>query len=173
MGQRYEGNVGSYTSGPVTRKRPVPSSLLDNSGRLFVKSRPQYERLDVSSFLVATQEGIANDGTGDQTARINAFLRKAVSGGKVAYFPGGIYQVQGTVIFPVGSRVQGASWSQIQGYGSYFADQDNPKVVVRAGEKGDVGVLEITDMLFSVRGNTAGAIVVEWNVKSISPGAGI
>jgi hypothetical protein len=33
------------------------------------------------------------------------------------------------------------------------------------GEKeGDSGVIEISDMMFTVRGNTAGAVLMDWNV---------
>ena len=40
--------------------------------------------------------------------------------------------------------------------------------MIRAGESGSTGVLEITDMIFSTRGPAAGAIVVEWNVHEPS-----
>jgi hypothetical protein len=136
-----------------------------------VRSRPQYETLSASQFLVATAEGCRNDGTGDQTGAINAFLRKAAGSGQVAYFPAGIYQVGGTVFVPTGTRMQGASWSQIQASGAYFADMARPQVVVRVGNKGETGVLEIVDMLFTVKGPTAGAIMIEWNVAGSSPGA--
>ncbi len=89
----------------------------------------------------------------------------------IAYFPAGIYPVEGTVTFPTGSKIQGSSWSQIQATGSYFSDVENPKVVVRVGEEGDEGTMEIVDMLFTVKGNTAGAIMMEWNIKGSSQGA--
>lgn len=73
---------------------------------------------------------------------------------------------------PVNSRVQGASWSQIQATGSYFGDMSKPKVVVKVGNEGDVGTMEVVEMIFSVKGPTAGAIMVEWNVHESSQGAG-
>jgi len=42
----------------------------------------------------------------------------------------------------------------------------SPKVVIKAGNKDDVGSLEIVEMLFTVKGATAGAIMVEWNVRA-------
>jgi hypothetical protein len=113
-----------------------------------------------------------NDGTGDQATAINTFLAKAKDGNKIAYFPAGIYQVGTTVFIPTGSRVQGSSWSQIQGAGFYFSDMTNPRVMVQVGEKGDVGSMEIVEMLFSVKGSTAGAIMMEWNVAAVSQGSG-
>lgn len=170
-GRRYNGGSGNYSTGDVTRKAPRPTSLLDKN-RLFVRSRPQYENLPVSSFRVATDYGIANDGTGDNTDKVNGFLRDAASAGQVAYFPSGIYSIQGTVNVPLGSRIQGASWSQLQANGKYFQDINNPQVFVRVGKEGDSGKVEITDMLFSAKGPVAGAIMMEWNVHEASQGSG-
>ncbi|KAI0490352.1 pectin lyase fold/virulence factor [Xylaria cf. heliscus] len=171
MGKRYNGSVGSMQTGDVTAPAKA-ESLLDDDGKLFVRSRPQYESLGTDSFLVATVDGKCNnDGSGDQTACINSFLQEAVSSHKVAYFPAGIYTVGGTVIIPTGSQVQGSSWSQIQGSGYYFSDMHNPKVVVQVGNKGDIGTMEIVEMLFSVRGATAGAILMEWNTAASKQGA--
>lgn len=47
----------------------------------------------------------------------------------------------------------------------------NPNVVIRVGEEGDVGTMEISDMLFTVKAPTAGAIMMEWNVHESSPGS--
>ncbi len=114
VGPRYRGGEGAYESGNVGGVPSRPSNLLSKSGSLFARGRPQYEELAASSFLVATAQGIKNDGTGDQTAAINSFLQSALTQGKVAYFPAGIYQVQATVNVPVGSRIQGSSWSQVR-----------------------------------------------------------
>lgn len=170
-GKRYDGGKGSVQTGTVTAPKKS-TRLLDSSGKLFYRARPQYENLGTSSFLVATDEGCKNDGTGDNTNAINAFLQKAQAAGQVAYFPAGIYIVGGTVVIPTGSKVQGAAWSQIQGSGFYFNDINNPHVVVQVGNKGDVGSMEIVDMMFTVRGATAGAIVLEWNVHESSQGSG-
>ncbi|OAF61986.1 hypothetical protein VC83_01526 [Pseudogymnoascus destructans] len=69
--------------------------------------------------------------------------------------PGSI-QSGGTVLIPTGSRVQGSSWSQIQGSGFYLSDMNNPKVMMQVGNKGDIGTMEIVEMLFSVRGASWG-----------------
>lgn len=81
-------------------------------------------------------------------------------------------RVGSTVHIPTGSRVQGASWSQIQGAGAYFNDIFNPRVVVQVGEKGDRGTMEIVEMMFTVQGGTAGAVVLEWNVHESETGSG-
>lgn len=58
------------------------------------------------------------------------------------------------------------------GTGSYFGDVKTPRVMVQVGEPGDSGVLEIVEMLFTVKGATAGAILMEWNVHESTQGSG-
>ena len=42
------------------------------------------------------------------------------------------------------------------------------------GKQGEKGVVEISDMLFTTKGNTAGAVLMEWNVhESVQGSAGI
>ncbi|KFX87604.1 hypothetical protein V490_08138, partial [Pseudogymnoascus sp. VKM F-3557] len=170
LGKRYKGYEGETTSSAVEAPKKG-ERLLDSSGKLFYRSRPQYENFGIGQFRIATDHGCSNNGTGDNTNVINKFLADAQSAGEIAYFPAGIYRVGGTVLIPTGSRVVGASWSQIQGAGAYFSDVFNPRVVVQVGIKGDVGTMEITDMMFNVQGATAGAIVLEWNVHESSQGS--
>jgi len=170
-GRRYDGYNGVSTTGAVTAPKRS-STLLDDSGKLFYRPRPQYELFTVDQFMIATDDGCSNDGTGDNTVAVNNFLQAAKNAGKIAYFPAGIYRVGGTVTIPTGSRVQGSSWSQIQGAGMYFSDIRKPQVVVKVGNRGDVGTMEIVDMMFNVQGATAGAIVLEWNVHESSQGSG-
>ncbi|KAK4164601.1 glucan-beta-glucosidase [Cladorrhinum sp. PSN259] len=170
-GKRYNGSEGSDKTGAVEAPRRG-KGLNDQNGKLYVRSRPQYEKHGTGSFLIATKDGgCKNDGTGDQASCINKFLRRALDARKIAYFPAGAYVVGSTVNIPTGSVVQGSLWSQIVGSGYYFGDMKSPKVMVQVGNKGDVGTMEITEMLFSVRGATAGAIMMEWNVAAVSQGA--
>ena len=111
-GMRYIGGKGSKLSGDVPGIPTKDPSLMAD-GKLFVRSRPQYETLGSGSFLVATDAGIANDGKTDQHDKINTFLQNAASAGKIAYFPAGIYLITDTIFIPVGSKVQGSSWSQV------------------------------------------------------------
>lgn len=158
--------TGGKRNGFVEPAPDKPAALLDGNGAYFTRSKPQYPGIDVVS---ATDHGIANDGTGDQTSAINSLLSSNV--GSVVFFPAGVYLVQGTVKVPVGSKIVGSAWSQIMGTGSYFSDADNPKVMVQVGNAGDSGVIEIQDMLFTVKGSTAGAILMEWNVHESSQGS--
>lgn len=79
-----------------------------------------------------------------------------------------------TLRIPAGTQLVGEAWSVILGGGPAFADVRNPRVVVRAGEPGSRGVLEISDVVFATRGPAPGAIVLEWNVHSdVQGGAGM
>ena len=54
--------------------------------------------------------------------------------------------------------------------GAKFHNEIDPRVMVKVGQPGDVDVVEIQDMLFTVSGNTAGAVLMEWNVHELSQG---
>ncbi|KAL7912414.1 pectate lyase superfamily domain-containing protein, partial [Trichoderma velutinum] len=169
MGPQYlsfDGS-GSRKTGFINPAPNKPTSLLDSStGRYFTRSKPQYEN---SSPIIATAHGISNNGTGDQTAAINSLLSSNI--GSVVFFPAGIYLAEGTIKVPVGSIITGSGWSQIVAVGAYFYNQTSPKVLVQVGNEGDSGIVEISDMLFTVKGPTAGCILMEWNVHESTQGS--
>ncbi|KAG5350518.1 hypothetical protein C0989_010720, partial [Termitomyces sp. Mn162] len=141
-----------------------PSSLLDGSGKIFGRMHPQYASYAVSEFVSVRDHGAKGDGRTDDTAALKAIFSK-YAGCKIIFFDAGTYIVTSTLTIPAGTRVVGEAWSVIAGSGKMFQDVSNPQVVVRVGEPGSQGILEITDMIFSTVGPTPGAIVVEWNVK--------
>ncbi|OOF92665.1 glycoside hydrolase family 55 protein, partial [Aspergillus carbonarius ITEM 5010] len=157
---------GGILTGFMDPAPDKPESLLDSSGAYFRQAKPQYAD---ETPIVATENGVSNDMSGDQASAINTLLADNV--GSVIFFPAGIYLVEDTIKVPVGSRIIGSAWSQIMGTGSAFQDEKNPKVVVQVGEAGDQGTIEITDMLFTVQGPTAGAILMEWNVHESTQGS--
>jgi hypothetical protein len=75
------------------------------------------------------------------------------------------------VTIPSGSKIVGETWSQLAASGSYFSDPLNPKVMLKVGNPGDVGDVEMQDLFFTTVGPTAGAILVEWNLQAKSPGS--
>jgi hypothetical protein len=52
-----------------------------------------------------------------------------------------------------------------------FADMLNPHVMVRVGNKGDTGGMEIQDLMFTAVGPTAGITLMEWNIAQTSAGS--
>jgi glucan 1,3-beta-glucosidase len=171
MGGAYfdENGDRQYLTGYVNPTPSKPPSLLDSTGRYFTHPKPLYNDVSPSSIVIATAHGVSNDMTGDQTSAINFLLVNNL--GSVIFFPAGIYLVQGTVFIPAGSKIVGEGWSQIMATGSYFKNQNSPQVMVRVGIAGDSGTIEIQDMLFTVQGNTAGCILMEWNIAQSSQGS--
>ncbi|KAF9871949.1 hypothetical protein CkaCkLH20_10581 [Colletotrichum karsti] len=173
MGSRCSSKSGkcSYETGLLDPAPRKPQSLLDGSGNIFARSKPTYTNYSPSSFVVVTAQGVKNDGTGDQADAINSILKSAAAGGRPVFFPSGVYLVEKTVFIPVGSIIIGEAWSQIMGTGSFFSDESKPQPVIRVGNIGDSGVVEISDMLWTVKGGTAGAILMQWNVHESTKGS--
>ncbi|KAI9065088.1 glycoside hydrolase family 55 protein [Trametes sanguinea] len=170
-----QGNVFSGTSqSPKFVQAAVPaptkaSSLLDSAGRIFGKMHPQYEDYAVDQFVSVRDHGAKGDGTTDDTAALQAVFDK-FSGCKIIFVDAGTYLISNTLTIPAGTQVVGEAWSVIMGGGSAFQDQNNPTAMVRVGNPGDEGIVEISDIIFATRGPAAGAIVVEWNVHSTQQG---
>lgn len=55
--------------------------------------------------------------------------------------------------------------------GTAFQDMNNPKVAVQVGTAGSVSVVEIQNIIFTVKGPTAGAVLLEWNVHESTQGS--
>jgi glucan 1,3-beta-glucosidase len=88
------------------------------------------------------------------------------------------------------SDAVGEGWPTIMGGGSFFEDYTKPQPVLQLGAPGSTGVLEISDMVFSTRGiiprdldgdqvlislpgPAAGAIILEWNAHDPSGSQGV
>ena len=171
------GQGNQYTpSGPVKFQGPMttaarPASLLDN-GKIYSKSKPQYENLSAGDFISARNSGATGNGNADDTVAVQNAINQAVSQNKVLFFEHGVYRVTNTLDFPPGLRAVGESFSAIMGSGSNFADQYNPRPVVRIGKAGDSGSIEWSDMLVQTQGGTAGAKLIEYNLQT-ARGSGI
>ena len=57
-----------------------------------------------------------------------------------------------TVFIPAGTRMVGEAWTVLSGKGSKFQRQRDPQVVFQVGKPGDVGIVEISDIIFSTVG---------------------
>ncbi|KAJ7653050.1 pectate lyase superfamily protein-domain-containing protein [Mycena rosella] len=173
------GAVGSWFQGNVYLARGVhtlgqrPEALTDSTGAFFAKSRPQYQDYSDEQFLsiMALKElGAAGDGVTDDTVAVNTFLQK-YSGCAILLFEAGTYLVTDTIFVPAGTIIVGEMFSVIMGSGPKFADQNSPTPVIRVGNPGDTGAVEISDMVITTTGGSAGAIGIEWNIKESSQGA--
>ncbi|RPD66327.1 exo-beta-1,3-glucanase [Lentinus tigrinus ALCF2SS1-7] len=170
-----QGNVFSGTSQTASFQQAnipapnKPSSLLDSAGRIFGRTHPQYADVAVDQIVSVRDQGAKGDGTTDDTAALQKVF-DTFAGCKIIFFDAGTYYITDTLTVPAGAQVVGEAWSVIMGGGSAFEDQTNPKVMVRVGNEGDEGIVEISDIIFATKGPAAGAIVVEWNIHSDQQG---
>lgn len=161
------GNAVQDTQTPINK----PAALLDGSGKVVTRSKPQYEDVSVSHFISVKKRGAVGDGATDDSDAIQQIFDEARPG-DIVYFDHGAYVVTKTINVPKDIKITGEIWPLIMAGGdSTFKDQDNPKPVFRVGEPGDVGTVEMTDLMFETKGPQPGAILMEWNVAGSTPGA--
>ncbi|KAJ5116852.1 Pectin lyase fold/virulence factor [Penicillium angulare] len=162
---------GEYEQG-ATHSTTRPNALLVGD-KFFTKAQPTYMEFgaaDVVNVKTVSGHPVKGDGSTDDTKSLNAILKENAENCKISFFPYGVYRVSDTVFVPVGTRIVGEAWSVISGYGDAFKDEKNPKAVVKVGNPGDVGLIEIQDMRFSVGEVLPGAKIVEVNAAGSQPG---
>ncbi|CAK5264148.1 unnamed protein product [Mycena citricolor] len=184
-------NQGTNSLAQSTR----PSTLLSTSSNFwFTRSRPQYNTYLASQFVsVIADGGAAGDGKTDDAPKINAFIAKASlalsfsdarkssvshlfsSRSSISYAPqvfdAGTYLVKSTINIPPGTLIVGEMFSVIMAGGSAFASQASPTPVLRVGNPGDQGTVEISDIVITTQGGSAGAVGIEWNIAQGSQGS--
>ncbi|CAK7221307.1 hypothetical protein SBRCBS47491_004483 [Sporothrix bragantina] len=170
------GNTNFYNGGTIpTPTRPtglMTSGLaVGPQGFYFTRRRPSYADLGNSQLVDVKAWGAKGDGVTDDTAVLNFILSAAANISAVVYIPSGIYVITETLNVPVGSRIIGQAWPQIMASGTAFSDAQNPHVAVQVGFPGSVGAVEIQCIMFTVRGATAGAVLMEWNVHESTQGS--
>ncbi|KAH7333308.1 exo-1,3-beta-D-glucanase [Rhexocercosporidium sp. MPI-PUGE-AT-0058] len=176
LGRVYDSqnpNGKFQSGGTLSSLRPKTASLTEGDNLYVERSKPQYGSYSPDDFINA-RISIVGDGYSDDTFGFNLILSLAAAANRPLYIPMGSYLVTDTInasIVPVGSRLVGQCWSQIVAQGANFADPLNPRVMVRVGQEGDTGVMEIQDLLFTTKGPTAGVILMEWNVAQEMPGS--
>jgi len=153
---------------PTTR----PGSLLSGSN-YYVRSKPQYQTLPVSSFLSVRSAGATGNGVTDDTTALQNAINSATSAGQVVFFDAGTYLVTRTLSIPAGAKLVGESYSVIMSSGSYFNDMNNPQPVVQVGTPGATGQVEWSDMIVSTQGTQAGAILIQWNLATSGTPSGM
>lgn len=114
---------------------------------------PTYQEYSVEQVLnIKNVPGypVHGDGATDDTTNINAILAR-YAGCKIIYFPAGTYIVTNTINIPPGTRIYGDAFgTAISAVGSAFYNPNQPTTMVNVGNPGDVGVAQISDMLFTV-----------------------
>ncbi|CAL5871938.1 uncharacterized protein PFLUO_LOCUS6193 [Penicillium psychrofluorescens] len=157
---------------PGTTYQTPRSPVLLESDRYFTVAPPTYQEYDVQQVVnIKTVKNfpVYGDGQMDDTHNINAILARN-AGCAITFFPAGTYLVSDTIYIPSGSRIIGEAFSAISAVGAEFASAKSPKPMVQVGKPGEVGVAQISDMLFTVADVLPGCILMEVNMAGISPG---
>ncbi|KAK6519258.1 hypothetical protein TWF281_003094 [Arthrobotrys megalospora] len=147
-----------------------PGSPTGVTDGIFERVKPQYVLNNAGSFANVKNYGAYGDGVHDDTAALQRAFNLNCGIDKI-FIPAGTYLITKTLKVLVGCIIAGEAWPQIMATGPNFQDMKKPYVAVRVGQVGDVGDIEITDIMFTTRGPTAGAVLVEWNVKAASQGS--
>lgn len=168
--------VSTYVSGEnipsMTREPALLGSSYDGMNpNLFTRRRPTYYNILTSRIMDVRALGAKGDGTTDDTFVLNSILEGAANTSSIVYFPYGVYIITDTLRIPLGSRIIGQAWPQIMASGSKFGDEFAPRVAVEVGKRGERGIVEIQDILFTVRGPAPGAVLMEWNAHESSQGS--
>ncbi|KAB8237024.1 glycoside hydrolase family 55 protein [Aspergillus alliaceus] len=154
----------------VTTKR---SSSLLSGDKYYTVSPPTYQEYGVNEVLnvkTVSSRPVLGDGQTDDTANINKILSENKDC-KVIYFPAGTYIVTDTIFVPSGTRIIGDAFaSTISAVGSNFQDSASARVMVRMGYPGDIGVLQMSDMILTVGDILPGCQMVEVNIAGNRPG---
>jgi hypothetical protein len=161
-----DSTTGNATIGEIASPGKAPS-LLGADGKIFGRSKPQYEGVPAANFLSAKDNGCVGDGETDDTENIRAFLKKvAAQNGAIAYFDHGAYLIKDTITLPDEIKITGEVWPLLVADGPSFSDISNPKPVIQVGSTGGNGAVEISELMFETKGAAPGAIMIEWNLNS-------
>ncbi|KAK3331350.1 pectate lyase superfamily protein-domain-containing protein [Apodospora peruviana] len=140
---------------------------LKSGNKYYERSKPQYETLPASSFFSARDYGAVGDGKTDDTAALNRLFQASADNQTIAFLDAGYYSVGDTVYVPAGARIVGEGLAAvIMGAGPRFSDMSKPHSVVRVGMPGEVGYIEMSDLIVSTQGATAGAVLIEYNLDT-------
>ncbi|RDW86246.1 glycoside hydrolase family 55 protein [Aspergillus mulundensis] len=178
LGPTYSDNTRAWTSASVssyTREQSLLGSSVDglNKRPYFERKKNQYANRPVEDFVQLKSLGARGDGVTDDTAAIQKAFNDYGSGNRIIFVDSGTYILTNTVIVPKDAKIVGEAWSQFAAAGSAFSDANlsNPRVMLQVGNRGDVGTVEVQDLILTTKGGTAGAVLMQWNVKAASAGA--
>ena len=142
-------------------------STLKLGDRYYERSKPQYEQYPASAFISARDHHAVGDGVADDTGALNNIFRAASNTSRIVFLDAGYYKVTDTIYIPPHTRIVGEGLAAvIMGAGDKFADASHPRSVVQVGRPGEIGRVEMSDIIVSTQGATAGAILIQYNLNT-------
>jgi glucan 1,3-beta-glucosidase len=88
QGNKYSPDGPNKFQGTITTAAR-PRDLLDDSGRYYSVSKPQYENLSKGDFVSARDQGATGNGQTDDTSAVQNAITLAVQENKVVFFEHG------------------------------------------------------------------------------------
>jgi hypothetical protein len=178
LGPTYKDESRAWSDGTTHEYTREESLLASSSGHLpsrpyFERKREQYALTDVKQFVHIKDYGAKGDGTSDDTQAVQKALNDVDGNGKILFIDAGVYMLHDTVTVPKNAKIVGECWATFTAVGDKFSDPNTPRVVVRVGNDGDVGNVEMQDLIVLTKGGTAGAILIEWNVRAEKQGSAV
>ena len=170
-GHSYTPNGPNNFEGPIT-PFSRPGSLLQGS-RYYERSKPQYNSYSTQQILSVRDAGATGDGTTDDTNALQQVINRAASQNALVFVDHGTYKITGTINIPANTKMTGETYPVFMSSGAYFADINNPKVMMRVGDSKDEGAVELSDFVVATQGAQAGAILIEWNLASEGNPSGV
>ncbi|KAF2281587.1 pectin lyase-like protein, partial [Westerdykella ornata] len=176
LGPTYKGGTRTWSSGKSAEYPREESLLAPSSGDLpdrpyFERKRDQYASASVSQFVHIKDYGAKGDGTTDDTQAVQKAFDAVNGNGKILFVDAGVYMIRDTVTIPKNAKIVGECWASFVAVGDNFSDANNPRVLLRVGQKGDIGNVELQDLIVLTKGGTAGAVLIEWNVQAENQGS--
>ncbi|KAI1335701.1 glucan 1,3-beta-glucosidase GLUC78 precursor [Xylariaceae sp. FL0016] len=169
QGREYTGSSGKAIQ-KVQSKISKPDGLLTTDGSVFTRVKPQYETVAASNFVSVKSNGAKGDGQTDDTSAIQKIF-DSYQDGQVIYFDHGAYLISDTIKIPKNIKITGEMWPLLMATGDKFTDESNPAVVFEVGQAGDVGTVEMSDLIIETKGALPGAILMQWNVAGSESGS--
>jgi len=154
----------------VQSKINKPNALLGGDGKIFTRTKPQYEQIPAARFVSVKSAGAVGDGKTDDTAIIQKVFNDA-KGGDVVYFDHGAYIISNTIHVPKNIKITGEMWPLLMAAGEKFTDETKPVPVFEIGKPGDIGNVELSDLIIETKGALPGAILMQWNLAGSENGA--
>ncbi|PKY07913.1 putative exo-beta-1,3-glucanase [Aspergillus campestris IBT 28561] len=155
------------------RVKTARSQPLLSGDKYFTMQPPTYTDYTASEVLnIKSVPGkpVHGDGATDDTWNINSILAQNRNC-KIIYFPAGTYIVTDTIVVPAGTRIVGDAFaSTISAAGDKFANSRDVRTMVRLGNPGDMGLIHVSDMVFTVADVLPGCKLVEVNIAGHKPG---
>ncbi|KAL2131840.1 hypothetical protein VTI74DRAFT_4554 [Chaetomium olivicolor] len=113
-----------------------------------------------ADFVHLKDEGAKGDGSTDDTAVVQDAFNKYRDGSKIIFVDAGTYILKDIVTIPKDAKIIGETWSQFAANRAKFSDPSQPIAMFKVGNDGDVGTVEMQDLILTSKGPTPGVILI-------------